>query len=95
MCSLLHFFSLCCVRNLFQATDGGTIALDWLMHSDGTLLFRDFDSLLALSALSNFFFYHAQSWKAYLKWSTGQLQEMIGIQLLLWFQASLVILLLL
>ncbi|ESQ43657.1 hypothetical protein EUTSA_v10013194mg [Eutrema salsugineum] len=24
----------CYKRNLFQATDGGTIALDWLMHSD-------------------------------------------------------------
>jgi abhydrolase domain-containing protein 1/3 len=23
-----------CLRILYQATDGGTIALDWLMHSD-------------------------------------------------------------
>ncbi|KAG2298901.1 hypothetical protein Bca52824_035373 [Brassica carinata] len=26
--------TFCYKRNLFQATDGGTIALDWLMHSD-------------------------------------------------------------
>lgn len=35
MYELNRFVSLSVVRILYQATDGGTIALDWLMHSDG------------------------------------------------------------
>lgn len=40
-------------RELFKLTDGGTIALDWLMHTDGTLL-------SACSKLLNFVAYQTK-----------------------------------